>query len=50
MKKKNDNNNDNNINKNNFENSIYNKKEDNNYERFRPASISQAMDILLDKE
>ena len=41
--------NDNNVN--NFENNniYFNKKEDNNYERFRPSSITQAMDILLEK-
>jgi hypothetical protein len=35
---------------NNFNNNNNNKNDNNNYQRFRPSNITQAMDILLDKD
>ena len=43
----NDNNNNINYNK---ENNNYNNKNNGDFQRFRPSNITQAMDILLDKE
>ena len=34
----------------NKENNNYNNKNNGDYQRFRPSNITQAMDILLDKE